>query len=159
MQTGDRRDIDDGASALRDHSPGNGLRNEEETREVDVEHLLPSFDRCLLSRRAPARTGVVDEHIDAVELFNRPFDERFDVVFPPDVATERKRPYAELCKLGRRFLAPFELACADDDVRTELGESDRHLPADATSAAGDDRRFAGQIEQLLCPHSCAMVTE
>ena len=56
--------------------------------------------------------------------------------------------HAELRQLGGRLLAALCLACAEDEVRAQLGETLRHLAAEAAAAAGDDRRLAGQVEEL-----------
>ncbi len=107
---------------------------------------------------APREGGVVDEHIHAPELRDRPVDHVLDVFLVGDVRHERQRLDAvRLHLLGdavnvapadrllvvreRRGVAP---RAGDDDVRAEFGEADRRRPSDSPQPAGsgDYRNFS-----------------
>src|SRR5262249_14974483 len=137
---------------LLDHHAARRLSEQEDAGQVDVDHLLPAFERVILSRRAPGGARVVDEDVDAAELFARAANDLLDVLGLANVAGHGERPPAEGADPGGRLLATLDLARAEDNVRTSLGEAGRHLAADPTAPSGDDRDLAGEVEELLRLH-------
>ena len=59
-----RRHLDDAAPSGLDHLPAELLGQVEETADVEVEDLVPAFERILEGRRRPHPGRVVDEHVD-----------------------------------------------------------------------------------------------
>ena len=62
-----------------------------------------------------------------------------------DVAAHRQRAPAQRPDLAGDHFARLELAAGDDHVGARLGEPQRHRPAQALAAAGDDDDLAGRV--------------
>ena len=78
---------------------------------------------------------------------------------PGCLRSQRKASVRHRVEPARRPLARTAPVCEhrSDYVRPEFSQGARHLPADATAAAGDDGRFARQVEQLTDFHRCRIV--
>ena len=66
MNSGDGCDVDDFPSPGGDHDLADGLRKQKRAGEIGFDDLVPVLQFHIFHGRAPGRTGVVDEYIDAL---------------------------------------------------------------------------------------------
>src|SRR5216683_2112858 len=156
-QSRDGGDIDDLATALRDHDVTRSLRAQKGAGQVHVEHPPPILHGHGRDGRDPGAAGVVHEDVDRAELGLRALDHRTDVVGAGDVTAEAKRADPQRRELRGRLGAAFGVACAEHHVRTHLRERCRHLPSEAAASAGDDGDPPAKVEQLPGVHPLPLV--
>jgi hypothetical protein len=94
--------------------------------------------------------GVVDEDVDLAEFLHRAFDDGLAVGLLADVARDGDAFPPGGLDYPRRLLRVTLFAqVGDEDVCPLAGEGQRHGPADAAVAAGDDRRLPFQLPRPL----------
>src|SRR5438477_370947 len=87
-QSRDGGDVDDLATALRDHDVPRRLRAQKCAGQVHVEHPPPILHGHGCDGRDPCAAGVVHEDVNPAELGLRALDHRTNVVGAGDVTTE-----------------------------------------------------------------------
>src|SRR3989442_1122143 len=141
VDAGDRRDVDDDASALGHHLLAGPLAAEEHAVQVDADDRVPAVDRDVLGLRPERGAGVVHHDVESAELLRGPLDHGLDLIFLPHVHDHREGAAAEVADGLHDRLQVLELARADGDVGPRPGELDRDGLADAGPAARDDRNL------------------
>ncbi len=141
--------------ALRNHDLACGLRKQKRSGEVRFYDNVPLLERHCFHRRAPGSSGVIDQNVEAAELFQggvssfTPGCSRDRLTSQP----QRKNLHAELLQfLGG--LAGSAPSCARraPPVRSHFRETFGHLTAKANRTTGDDGDAAFEIEQVRAPH-------
>ena len=146
-ETGNGRNIDDGAGAALAHAGGHGLNETEGAFQVDLDHLVELGLIHLESRFLGDIGGrIVDQDIDPAELAMGGVDELADVGGAPDVACQGIDPAGAIRDFGGDLLKGLELAAADDDRGAFAGERFRDGSSDAAAGAGDDGDFVCESE-------------
>lgn len=144
-----RRDVDDPAPLALEHVAPRGLGAKKCPRQIDVDDLLPLFERHVFRLGGPRDAGVVDQDVDFPERRDRLVNQGLDVGGPGDVAdfaldAEASRPHR---RDGRR--EPLLAARAEHERRACFREPFGHFLADATRPAGHDGGPAGEGEQFI----------
>src|SRR3984893_11208114 len=68
QQSLDRGDVDHSPLALRKKRLAcNGSGEQEQAGDIEIENLVPAFQRILFGRGSPCRTGIVDQNVDPAE--------------------------------------------------------------------------------------------
>ena len=143
-----RADIDDLAAAGRLHGWVGCLRAHERAGEVGRNDAVPLLEFERVRRFSNIDAGIVDENVDAAELFGDAFDHGSDISLVGDVGGDRDRPDAARLELGGRG-GRFRFIAADHrDVGAGFRQPPRHAEPDAAIAAGDDSHLAAEIEQF-----------
>ena len=150
-QSGYGGDIDDFSAALRNHDLACGLRKQKRSGEVRFYDLVPLLERHCFHRRAPGSSGVIDQNVEAAELFHGGISNRLDARGIFDVAAERKNLHAEFLQFLGGFDAALLLARAKNQIRAHFRETFGHLTAKANRTTGDDGDAAFEIEQVHAP--------
>jgi hypothetical protein len=135
-----------------DHVRRRRARHEKRPDHVGVDHHAPGRGRDFpeagrlgdkrLAHIFHAPAGVVDENVEPAEPFQRVGDETRAIVLARDVRKlANDAPLAEpSLGLGGHRLDLVALSRRrDDHAQARFREAQRHRPADAASAAGDDR--------------------
>src|SRR5579864_2816901 len=110
---------------------------------------MPVFEAHLLRRRPPGRAGIVDEDIDSFEPRDRGIDHVLNAGGIGYVAAHAESADSQRSQLLGSLLAALFLSPAENNVRTHLSETFRHLAAKSHGAARYDRDASSEIEQLL----------
>ena len=122
------------------------LRQHERRRHVEaqrgLERLLARGEQW--SGQPTAR--VVDEHVDAAELFDRTGHECLELRGNRDVGRHGERAPSELAHVGRDLLDVGFGARRAHDIGTGFGQCPRAARADALARAGDDRDATVEAE-------------
>src|SRR3712207_1046064 len=91
VRASERRDVDDVAAAAPLHLGYGRARAVEDAEEVRLQNRAKLFGRRLLHRLEEADAGVVDEHVNAAQLFDRVSDERLALFARSHVARRARR--------------------------------------------------------------------
>jgi len=143
------RHIYDAAPALFDHARSGRLGADKRASKIDVDNLLPIFERHVDSRFANVDACVVDQNVDAAEFAFGLRDDFANLLFVGDVRSESNGPHVVF--LGDRFggLLGFSGgAGTDNDVGGDAGQCIGHLQAETFAAAGDPGSFAVELEKF-----------
>jgi len=119
----------------------------EDAAHVDVQHLVPALVRELRQRRAPGRTGIVEQCVNLrFERGNRPGELRC-TRFRADVRRYRGdvAPLAELFGGGLQLRG---FPAAQIDLCAGPQQAGGNHVADAPAASGDHRDLAGEVEKV-----------
>src|SRR5262249_37665551 len=116
----------------------------EHADQVEIDHPSPGT-LGLLQKRLPAgSTGIVDENIDAPELFVRLLDRGADLIRIADISGSRESIGAHFPHPSRSLLATFRDDIRDDYRGTDRGVGQSYCPANPAATTGDDRNLAGE---------------
>jgi hypothetical protein len=141
-----RGDIDDAAPALRLHMRNGEARGVEGARQVDGDDRIPFLDRKFLDRRDELDARIVDEDIDAAELFCSRCHHAGDGCAIGHVGAVIDDLH--IVQAGEFGADVFYLVGIAEAVEHHIGalrsEAARDAKTDATCRAGDDRGFSGQ---------------
>jgi len=128
---GDRGDVDDVPAALLAHQRQCRVRAVEDAEDVRVEHPAPLVRRRVLDRAQQHHASVVDEHVEAAELFVGAAHERIGLGLVADVGLDGERGSAGRADaLGERVDA-VGAARGERDGGAGLGAGERGGLADA----------------------------
>ena len=137
--------VDDfAASVAGDDVAGGELRELEDAGEIDLEDVLPGFERGRLGGVAVDGAGVVDQNVDAAEGVVDLLEEVFGAGGGAEVGAERGGLRAD--GLGR-FQGGATVAMAGYGG-SGLGESDSDGGTEAAGGAGDEGDFAVKAEGI-----------
>ncbi|MNP33309.1 hypothetical protein D3C76_1265410 [compost metagenome] len=154
----DRRHIDDAAAAVFAHQLAGFHRHEEVTTNVDVHGLLEGV-QVGVQHVAELRVGggVVDQDIQAPELFADTGEHLLDLLHLADVAGHCSclAPGGN-DRLGD-LLAAVQLAAGDDHVGALLGQQVGNGFTDAAAGAGNEGDLAVKVEQVGLGHAVFLV--
>ena len=119
------------------------FRAEEGAVQVDGENQPPAAVRQLQERVLRGDAGVIDQHVDFAEFFQRFIDDVVDVVFDGDIAAEGKRFPAHRLDFsgGLRQLAVIGNAVADHEVGAGFRHAQGYRFAQSLPGAGDHSNF------------------
>jgi len=150
LQAVHRADVDDaGGVAVRRaalEQRRQVARQQEGRRHVEPEHLVERRRRVLGVRRAPSRTGVVDQNVQTWLACGDRLDERGPALLDRHVRRERVA-WTMRAELGRGPVAGVLLARRDIDGGAGLDQPIRHHASDPARAAGDQGYLAGHREE------------
>src|SRR4029078_1441608 len=104
--------------------------------EVEVDELVPGFERGILGGGSPDRARVVDEDVEGAELCQHLVEGRGQCCALADVAGERVRGDALLAEMLDRVLELVLLARRERGRRPHLAPRLGDLPLNAARAAG-----------------------
>ena len=124
------------------------LAAEEGAGEVGVQHLVPFREGVVLRRLADVDAGVVDQDVEpaaALDRLVRPCARHARLVGHVGRDRDASRP-APSARRRRRSSARCAPAIAT--AAPACASAARHAEADAAVAAGDERRFAVQVEEV-----------
>jgi len=154
----DGRNINDVAAALFLHEAGDLLGQHPDAADVDVEELIPLFQRKFQRGRAPGRSGVVYQNVDAAELLDGFPEHGVHRVFLGHVAGDRRRFHlVGRGKLGGRGFEILDLAGRQNNIRACLREARRDELADAPASARDQRDFPLKGKHVCQFHSVLLM--
>ena len=138
-ESGDRRDVDDGASAGLAHGGNRVLHTEKDALGVHVHEGVPGRRALRVGIERAADARVVDEDMELAEAHHGGGDGVPPVRLASNVELHETRLRARLGDV-RGHLGPlgFEKV-ADDDLRALPGEDCHLAPAHTAGAAGDER--------------------
>src|SRR5271167_3817358 len=150
MHAGRRGDIDDRARAfLLDELARGRLRAEENAVEVDSDHRAPSVGREVERRRRDTGAVVVDQHVEAAEMFDRLRDHLVALLGVADVNLRHLAFTTGLANFVAHALEVLDLAARDQHRRAALGELFGDRLADPGTATGHNRNFAFDTKWIL----------
>ncbi len=135
-QTEDRRHIDDVAAAACPHLWERGAEYVPDSEDLDVEHLAGLGVGHFLDRGEEAVARVVDDHVDAAEVFPGGRNRGLDV----GLVRERdlKREKAARVDIGKSVGQPTGGASGGRDVVAALQQLRDQLQTEAARGAGDE---------------------
>jgi len=148
-----RGDVDDRTRLTpADHFASRSTRKQEARVEVDIDHpreLVGGFGFGL--QRSVGDTGVVDDHVEPIELLIGSGDQRLKIGFVTNVAPHGN----DAVDLGGQRLQTLEPPGRRDHVHTRRCEHAAHVLANAARCTGHDRYPPGNVEDLCScsPHS------
>ena len=149
-QPGDGGDVDDAPTAPRNHALfGNGLAEQKVAPDVEVHHLVPGRNGVVFGGSAPSRTGVVDQNIKLAHALQGFTGQASDLVITRAVGGDPPGVNTSGLQLGAGLLELWRFARAEHDARPGLAKRVSHLQTQATRAAGNQRRLAAEVKQLL----------
>ncbi len=115
-------------------------------------HQVKAFHRRLGGAGQPDRAGVVDQDIDAAEMFRRLCGGRHDLFLFADIHLQRQRLAAgSLDRSGGgmdgagQFRIGHTTLGRDHDIRPVAGSAQRDRQSNAPRGTGDEQCLAGQI--------------
>ena len=142
MNAAERADVDD-ATVGGAQVGQSGLGGEEGRAGVSCEHVVPLEGRDLFERDGFEGAGVVDEDVDAVEVFGHGGNCFGDVFGLGQIAARGEGVDLEAGEVANGLLSfGLRLKKGDRDVRAVLGKREGDGAANAFSAAGDEGSFA-----------------
>ena len=142
----DRRRVDDEAALTLE--PGNGGSGHRDNRtRVEIDHRAHALVvRLERGNSAEHQTGIVDKPVETAKTSRRLGDDPVAFARICDVALDCKRFAAAGLDLTLdRERGRLARMIADRDPGALLGEAQRHRRPDASRAAGDENRLAGEI--------------
>ena len=149
----DRRDVDDLALPARHHAaPAHFLRDDKHGREIQIDDLVPRFQRVVYRRGTPGRAGVVDENVDRPECGDNAFDHRRNGSEVRHVADHRQRLDPQGLQVFCRFLQFLRLTRRDGHLGAQFAHRFRHLQAQTARPAGHQRGAARQVKEFFQAH-------
>src|SRR5215469_3770160 len=140
--TGDRRDIDDRATANLAHLGDRVLHPEKRAARVDVHDLVPGLGVVEVLDRAAADPGIVDQDVELAEFLDRGLDDIPPVGFVGDVEMLEARRAVGRDNLGDDLLALVVELVGDRDLGAFARENARGARPHARRGAGDQRNLA-----------------
>ena len=139
-------DVDDFSSGVSGHDvAGNELGELEDAGEVDLQDLLPAFERGVYGGIAVDGAGVVDEDIDAAEVGVHGGEEGVGAVGGGEVGLEGGGGAAN-CLRG--FVCGAAVA-VDGYGGSGFGECRGDSCAEAAGGSGDEGNFVVEAEESL----------
>jgi hypothetical protein len=148
-----RREVHDASPPLRLHVRIDGLHRPERTLDAGaVEDVEVLFAHVGHRRERAERLRVVDEPVDATEVFDGLRDHRVDLFLVLDVADDAEVVDSELAELRAGVRQQVWLPLRDDDARSAAAEMERHTPAHPASRAGHDDDLAVDAVHLPSRH-------
>ena len=150
----DRGDVDDLAVPLLQHQPCRQLAALEHAGDIHVEDALPIGARRIHARSDHTDPGVVDQDVEAAKSIAawpgssaRP---------PPDrrcrsASASASRPASGSALPICSARSPF--TSGTTRLAPACGQGERHVAAEPAAAAGDQRRLAAEVEQLVHLHA------
>ena len=137
----DRSDHDDSTPSLFQHGTKQLLRQVEDARQIDFEHIAPRLCFHVERESVLGVSCVVDENIDGLELVEDGLGELCSFFTHREIAWVGARLVADL------FLQAVELggvASCQQDLRTVLGEQTRDSRADTAAGARHKGSLGGE---------------
>jgi hypothetical protein len=92
----------------------------------------------LVEGRIHRNAGVVDDHIQAAEVFDGSFDEAAAILLTGNVRSNRDRLCTAIEALASRFIQRLLIPRGQSQLCASPGKLTRKLLADAGRSAGDD---------------------
>jgi len=124
------------------------LGGDEHTGEIGVDHRPPLRDAEVFGSLADADPGIVHQDVEAAEAGDGRAHHGLGEGLVGDVDLHRRGRRAEGRDLLQRRGVLGRIARGDHDLGPGAGQALGDPQADAAVAAGDERRLAGQVEQL-----------
>ncbi|SPA25471.1 hypothetical protein CBM2623_A100081 [Cupriavidus taiwanensis] len=138
------RDVDDLSLLRLDHPGQYRVMQVQRANQVDGNDLAPEV-RCGLQKlRGYVPTGVVDQCIDATELFRHCVDRRFHRAMIGDIELDGRDTRASFLKRHAELLQRISVDVHCHHARAFLTETLAQRLANATGSAGDDDHFIFQ---------------
>lgn len=134
--------VDDDALFPGDHDAGGGLAGEESAFEIYGESIVKIFFADIFGGIFRGDAGVVDENIQAAELFDGVVDGFEDLIHAADVHLQRENFAAELADFRGEAGVGVQIAEAEGDVRAGVRESEGDGATKAAGGAGDQGDLA-----------------
>jgi len=104
-------------------------------------------------RREQPDTGVVHQHVNAIELLHRAPHQRLHGQAVGHVSRHHQAPAWEVRQLLRQLVQLVATARGEDDVGAPSGELAGDLPADPGGRPGDDYRAAVYVQPTILKRS------
>src|SRR5882672_5077732 len=147
-QSLDRGNIDHGSFALRKKRRAcYSFGEQEQAGDIEVNDLVPSFERILFGRSSPRRTGIVDQDIDPAELRHDPLDDSVRGIGAAEISGERMRRYSKPREMGDGIVEFRFLACDEGDGGAIFAQRFGCLEPETARTAGDDPDAPRQVKQ------------
>jgi hypothetical protein len=147
-----RGDVDNGASAIREHPLPNFLREKEWAPKVHREHAVPII-ACDVRRQLLAHdSGRVDENVDAATPFVSLHDNLPNCADIGDVADERKKTPPERTHRIADRLEPLDRTRNPDNVGSCLPEGNRNCPPNAPTCPDNKSPLTAKIRRRRSEH-------
>src|SRR5581483_11388863 len=122
---------------------GRGGADDAERRgQMDSEDGFPLLVAHLVNDRVPGLTGVVDDDVQAAELFIRAVDDTVGKGAVGDIADDAERLAARRANGFYSLFRGSLVNVAEDDARAVRGKQFRRRAPDAAPRAGDDGNSA-----------------
>ena len=116
-----------------------GLRGEEHTLQVDVQHCIEIAFGDVPERRVLFDAGVVDQHVEPTQRLGTARDEVAYFRHSSKIGLDDRATPPERLYLGQRFFGAAGVAVVvDDDVGALFGETNGNAAANPLAAAGDE---------------------
>ena len=135
-QARDRSDVDDTAPPVFEHDLGTSLRAPKGAVQIGVHDVTPILPSHFQYRFENRNARVVDQSVDAAELFLDAIDGPRHLVGLGDITVNRQEIGA--VEMALRFDQRFFVTVQSRDSVTALEESVANLKANTASASGDD---------------------
>src|SRR5208283_1547993 len=150
MHARGRRQVDNAAGALLlDKLPGSRLRAKKGAVEVDRDHRAPAIGREVHAGRRDTAAVIVDHDVEAAEMLDRRGDHLVAFGGVADVDHEHLASATELANFVTHRLKMGGVAAGDQHGGAAQREFARDRDPDSSSAAGDDRNFACNAENVF----------
>src|SRR3546814_4668677 len=152
-QAGHRRDVDDHAAALCFQQRCEHAATTHDAEQIDVDDPLPVVHRCFVDRAALRDAGIVEQQIDAAELFDHLFARADQVRIAAHVTMDVERLSTERTQRAQRLCAARVIEIADADAAAVARVVFGQCTAEPGCAAGDENALT--LHPSLSFSSCA----
>jgi hypothetical protein len=143
-----RRDVNDAAFALPEHSPNLVLHAQKHTKHIGIEDGLIVLGSYICSRTGIAHgASVIDSNVEATETSDGLIDEVLDFLFMPHIGTQRFGLSAEFAQFSGQLLTFIVVSTGNDDPRSFLREGQGRGTTDAGECASD--KYCGSVHIIL----------
>ena len=133
---------------MRHHPLGGGLDGEKDAGEVDIDLVLPVFERELKHRSAASNAGVGDGDIDPAQLLGAFVGGALDLVQRGDVALDDVRVAPEFAHQRGGFGCAVQVDVGDADIGAVAPQSTavpRPMPDPAPVMNATRRRWSVSV--------------
>ena len=127
---------------------GDRLAGQERALQIDAEHTVEILLLEVEEIGGMDDAGIVDEHIDLPERFDRSGDQAFDIGAAGNAGLVESN-LAVFRQFFDRLGASGFVDVGDHDLRAVGDETLRDCIADAACAAGHDGRLAAEVHGML----------
>ncbi len=135
--------VDDAPGGLRlAHPTGGGEGAEKRALQVGIEDGVPLLLRRIEEARPACQPGVVDQHMELIEMLPRLGKHALDLFYLSEIGADHERASAESTDLGCGCFGTGAIGVVvDDDIGAFAGTAERERPANALTGSGDENSF------------------
>ena len=136
-----------------DHAPGRLSADDEGAGKISLQHPAPIGSRKIEHRLAELNAGIVDEDVDGKAIRIEGVESGDDRGLVRDIEGADEHAMAGGTQRFGRLSKFRSIASVQHDAGAGFGEAPHHRETQTARGAGDERRFAGKVEQRRHYHA------